>query len=161
MTLLGHSGDQVLEKLARLRYARALSGLSACPGSRRVQRTGDREVHLGSCQPLACGWKDGNRDVMPDGVDTELNARLHRSPRSRGSMGAPDGGKPRKRNSGDHEGRGCMAPPPGYAHAHTVKLITPSGAHMLWAQTQLDGSPARKEVRRAILTPATARPGLM
>ncbi len=125
VALLGHGGDQVLEELARLRYARALAGLSLRTGSRRVQRTGDREVDLGSRQPLACGWEDGNRDVMPDGVATELDARLHRSPRSRRLMGAPGGGKPRKRNSGDREGRGCMDPPPGYAHAHTVKLITP------------------------------------
>jgi hypothetical protein len=124
VALLGYGGDQVLEKPARLRDERALAGLPARPGRRRMQRTGDREVDLGSGQPLACGREDGHGDVMPDGVDTELDARLHRSPRGRGLMGAP-GGESRQRHPDDRDGRADTAPPPEYARAHTAKLITP------------------------------------
>jgi hypothetical protein len=55
VALRGYGGDQVLEKLARLRYACALAGLSARTGRRRMQRTGDREVDLGLDSPWHAG----------------------------------------------------------------------------------------------------------
>jgi hypothetical protein len=69
--------------------------------------------------------------VTTDGVDTELCARLHRTPRSRGLMGAPGGSEPRKGNSGDHDGRGGMASPSAHAHAHTASSSCPRAQSMV------------------------------
>ena len=87
--LRGNGGGQVLQEMTHLRYAFALSHLPARADGHRVKRAADREIYLGACQAPACRWQRGNRDVMPDGGDAELDARFHRRSRGFGLTGAP------------------------------------------------------------------------
>ncbi len=116
--------DHLPQIMTRLSYSLALCRLSARANGRGVKGAADREADLGSCQAPAFRWQRGDRDVMPDRSDTELDARFHRGSRGRLTGASGDGkcGEDHPRRHQARQGRGPC--PGGCALSHVSKLIT-------------------------------------